>query len=158
VLKWIVFIFYSPNEKRLRAFFRIGLYFTSAFVATLLLSMLCFLFSIPILNGVNPFSFRQQTIDSLFLIIIELTVLFLFIRYIDKRKFSSLGLTIKPIWWKDCLFGSIIGAVIVSIAFGVEYCLGWVEIVKVFYTVSPQGNIVFEMLWPLVLFIAVAIH
>lgn len=45
----------------------------------------------------------------------------------DRRKFKEYGLKLSPQWYRDCLFGIVLGLVSMSILFFVYWSAGWAE-------------------------------
>jgi len=74
-------------------------------------------------------------------------------RYLDRRKFKDFGFHFNKNWWFDFIFGLILGAVLLSLIFIIEYLLGWVKITDLFYT--NRENTLFII--PFALFILIFI-
>ena len=53
-------------------------------------------------------------------------------RYVDRRRFADFGLSMDRDWWIDCGFGLVLGGLLMSAIFLVQFALGWITITGVF--------------------------
>jgi hypothetical protein len=76
---------------------------------------------------------------------------------VDKRPFANYGLTLKEKpFWVDLSFGLVLGGLMITAVFAVEYGLGWIEIVDTFVrTVDTVFGL--ALLVPLINLIAAAV-
>lgn len=79
-------------------------------------------------------------------------------RFLDRRPFSDFGFHLGAGWWLDLLFGIILGALLMSIIFSIEFGLGWVEVEGAFETVGDRGSFLPSILFPVVLYLCVGIY
>ncbi len=143
-------VFWNPNEKRLRAGWRIGLQgfiFTSlSGVVALFLVILLLLFRVENLDALDLGSGNLVTgwmgllsaISSSLGILVSLYLAALFI---DRRPFSDFGFHLEKYWWRQLGFGLLLGGALMAGIFSVEYALGWVTIndpATGFFTDSSQ--------------------
>ncbi len=79
-------------------------------------------------------------------------------RYVDRRLFRDLGMNLDAHWWYDLAFGLVLGAVLMTLVFTIEYSLGWISIRERF-AVAPPGGVPFvvALTGPIVAFIVVGI-
>jgi len=132
--------FFNESEKRLRAAWRLGLQILIMLAISLPLSLLVGLLAIELgdLPG-GRLSFRalawlaasNLTYTAVLFFVKCLGVLgslVLAARYLDKRPFSGLGFQIDKSWWRDFVFGLLLGAFLMSAVFLIELAAGWVEV------------------------------
>ncbi len=100
-------------DNRLRAGWRVLLYFLSVIIVYYLLAVLANL------THIVP----SQSLLFLFYIAVALAT-FLMLRFIDKKRFASVGFPFHGKVWKEILFGFLIGAVMIGIVAGVELLVG----------------------------------
>lgn len=143
--------FWRDEDNRLRAFWRIAL----AFVLFVLIARGSrFLFAMLTGNGA---ALADTTPSDVARLVVLLLVLWLVAKYVDKRPFSSYGLKLrqKPFWF-DLSFGLVLGGMLITAVFAVEYGLGWIEIVDTFVrTVDTVFGL--ALLVPLINLIAAAV-
>jgi membrane protease YdiL (CAAX protease family) len=149
VLNYFPGIFYNHPEGRLRSFWRLLIGFLLGFLSlgalkTLARYLLAFFLA---LAAQIPFSAlgnaRQlaEQIDTVYhqvpliaglysLIILAGVVLaFLLVaRWIDRRPWRDYGFHFSTAWWRDLVFGLLLGALLIAVVFGVEALLGWESI------------------------------
>lgn len=150
ITSWRELVWYKPDN-RLRVFWRILL----AFVAFVIVA-----------RGsrflLNAFMGRRDNLadttpgDVLRLLVL-LLILWLMAKYVDKRPFSAYGLKInhKP-FWVDFVFGLVLGALLITAVFSVQYGLGWITIVGM-YVKSVELWFGLALLLPLINLIAAAV-
>lgn len=137
--KNILSVFWNYEQRRLRAFWRLGLH-------TALLVLLALFLAIPLgiamilvarARGVDVSSLTSlgSTASVPFTVIstlVELAVLvgaaWLASWFLDRRRFADFGLHLGPSWWIDFGFGLALGGVLMSLIFAVEAAAGWVTI------------------------------
>lgn len=153
-------IVWNPQERRLRALWRILIHYALWVLAALLLyravgpsltALLSTLFpeATAVSNQVVRFSLR---------LIAALAGTWLVVRYIDRRMFRDLGLILDANWWHDLLFGLALGAMLMTLVFVLEYSLGWISI-RDRFAVTLSGDVPFAiaLIGPIVVFVVVGI-
>lgn len=86
-----------------------------------------------------------------------LLILWLMAKYVDKRPFSDYGLKIKhKPFWVDFGFGLVLGGLLITAVFTVQYGLGWITIVGM-YVKSVEVWFGLALLLPLLNLIAAAV-
>lgn len=154
-MKKILYIFWNPGEKRPRVLVRLGLFATLYLVGTLILSLLLSRL------GLNSTGFWSMTIPQL---VITLMVTYGSTKRIDKRPFTSLGLHFSRMWWRDCLFGVLLAAILMTGIFLIEWAFGWITIESFFTSISASPtrdsptDKIFQLVGILLVFISVAIY
>ena len=134
----IVQMFWDPDDRRLRALWRLILH------ALLIVGGLLALTLLPgvsigygggetdaapnVLKGVAPMLIFG-------LVVVAATLLAA--RFFDRRPISDLGLQLSARWWRDLTFGLLLGALLMFLIFLIELALGWVTIEGAFYTSLP---------------------
>lgn len=140
-------ILYSPQERRLRAAWR-------------LLGQLLFFFIISIafilamlqLEGVGQKIPGGALILAQLGSVLGITIsVYLARRYLDRRSFSSLGLKINRHTWMDLLAGFLIAGVAMLSIYALERMLGWLTVQRVAWNSQSWENILAGLLSMLVL-------
>jgi membrane protease YdiL (CAAX protease family) len=76
---------------------------------------------------------------------------------IDHRPWRDLGFQMDTAWWRDLAFGLVLGGLLMTLVFVVEYLAGWVR-VRTLFAVDPPGTpFALGILGPLVVFVVVGI-
>ncbi len=131
-------IFLSPNERRLRAGWRLivhGLIFVvCAFVFGGTTGMVLFL------TGNGDLIENQLVNQAIFLVSITLSI-YVSRRFVDRRSFSSFGLGLNPRAWRDLWVGFLIPAVVMGAIFLVEWAFGWLEFRGFAWEFGPTSTI-----------------
>lgn len=151
---------WNPQEGRPRAFVRLLLHFVLWIVAGAALfrvlggpisSLLIAL--APPLEPLSP-----QLVTFLMRLIAALAGTWLAARYLDRREFRDLGMNLDGHWWQDLAFGLVLGAVLMTLIFVLEYSLSWISIRERF-SVTMEGSVPFAIaiLGPLFVFLVVGI-
>lgn len=134
ILKFISFLVWNSQERRLRALWRILLQLLiflvlsgipGALVATVILLVTHGFKSLSI-SGV-PFAWLQVTSAMVSLIAILLSLLIAG-KVMDRRPFADFGFHLGRNWWVDLGFGLALGAFLMFLIFGIEYIAGWVRV------------------------------
>lgn len=95
---------------------------------------------------------------SLLNLVLVVAVTLLMAIYIDRRPLRTIGLHLDHAWWSDLGFGLALGALLMTLIFLVEWLLGWVSIVTLFYGGFSNQPLAITIWQPLVLFIVVGIN
>ena len=144
-MKLLINMFWNKEEQRLRAVFRFLIEFSSYFLITNLLAKVVRLFiDYPTeFNGATP-------LWVIFILILfrfaRLITVWISAKYMDKRLFSDLGVTLNKTWWIELLFGLGLGAIAMSSVFAVQLSLGWVSIKEVCHVFSSDGSFVISLI------------
>jgi hypothetical protein len=139
-------IFVNPELNYLRAGWRIGLFLLIATAGSIGISnpIVMLLKKIPDISIQTPGTYISYLVITL--------ACWLMLRFIDKRPFISIGLTLKANAGKELFQGVLLGSGMMSIIFIIEYSLGIVHIE--FRDVTfQQGTLIFFN--SIVLYIAV---
>jgi membrane protease YdiL (CAAX protease family) len=154
-----LWLFWNQAEGRLRAGWRV------------LIQLVCYLYAPPLLNWAigEPMSLILARMlpelapisDRLTLFFLRLVAVllstWLVVRYIDHRPWRDLGLQFDRSWWLDLLFGLLLGALLMSFIFIVEYMAGWV-IVRDLFAVDLNATPFFiALISPLVVSLVISI-
>jgi membrane protease YdiL (CAAX protease family) len=78
-------------------------------------------------------------------------------RILDRRKFVDFGFHFSARWWLDLGFGLLLGAVLMTGVFLLEFAAGWITIEGTLITSEPGGFFPLAIMAPLVLFLCVGI-
>lgn len=142
-------LFYNKTEGRLRALWRIVLYYFLFMIGTVVISVIAG--ATGILQAMASGSLTQETlanVDNFSEIAINLftssplvffinsagSLIFIwlltasFAKWIDHRKMADFGLALSSRWWKDFFFGLLLGALLMTGVFIIERQLGWLEV------------------------------
>jgi membrane protease YdiL (CAAX protease family) len=81
----------------------------------------------------------------------------LVVHFIDRRRWSDMGLTFNRSWWIDFLFGLCLGSLLMSLVFAVEYAAGWVTVSSIFAVDLRATPFVVALIGPLVVSLVISI-
>lgn len=171
-------LFYSKNENRLRALWRIVLYGFVFMLGSAFISVIAaaagFLFATASgsltqemlasaenavevainLTMSSPLVFFINSAGSLIFIWLLTAI---FAKWIDRRKMADFGLTLSGRWWKDFVFGLLLGGLLMTGIFLIEWQLGWLEINS--FLQSPSNTpFILAFILMFLSFIAVGIY
>jgi uncharacterized protein len=79
-------------------------------------------------------------------------------RVLDRRPFVDFGFRLDGGWWLDCLFGMVLGALLMTTIFLIELGLGWVTVEGAFETVEPGRRFALAILLPAGIFVCVGVY
>ncbi|MEZ4860488.1 MAG: CPBP family intramembrane glutamic endopeptidase [Caldilineaceae bacterium] len=79
-------------------------------------------------------------------------------RVIDHRALVDLGLQIDRHWWLDLCFGLLLGALLMTLIFGVEWLLGWAAVIGYFHVGVANARFLVMIWQPILLFVVVGIN
>jgi membrane protease YdiL (CAAX protease family) len=144
----VIDIFWNFNERRLRALWRIS----GALIFT---AILTFVFGVPFFAVGG--GFPAPYVEKIVLYIAAVLAVWLATRFLDKRRFSDTGIHMKRGWWIDLGFGLLLGALLMTIIFLVEFAAGWITIDETFYTADSGQPFIVAILLPVLLFLIVGI-
>lgn len=132
--------FWNHGERRLRAFWRITLYFLLWRAITPLLDFLLIPPAERTLGAViaDPPVWVARGFHFGIALISSILVTWLACRFLDQRRLRSLGLRLNGPWWGEFLFGLVLGVLLMALLFAIESALGWVRIIDAM-VVRPTG-------------------
>ena len=156
----LVWLFWNREERRLRFLWRF-LVFVLIFVPimagtqTLLYVLAPGLIQALKTNEGAQFIKGWALSEWLQLIALFITLV-LVARWVDRRPFRDYGFALDRAWWVDFLFGLLLGAVLMTGIFSVEYLAGWVKVVGT-QQVPTGMSFSAGIFWAAVLFLAVGL-
>jgi membrane protease YdiL (CAAX protease family) len=165
MVKTVLSIFWNGEQRRLRAFWRLGLQESVWFVllmasAVPVVIVAVVAFSIPPLD-IERYMTESETF-RLVLGAISLAVTLITTwsagRFLDRRRFVDFGLHLHRDWWIDLCFGLALGAVLMALIFLVEWAAGWVAFADFFQSSSTGLPFIPGILSNLVAYICVGIY
>ena len=130
--KTILSIFWNSGQRRLRAFWRLGLQ-ESVWFALQVASAMPVVIIAMVVFSIPPLEIARYITESepfrLVLAAISLVVTLIAVwpagRFLDRRKFTNFGFHLHWNWWIDFCFGLALGAVLMGFIFLVEWAAGW---------------------------------
>lgn len=147
-------IFFSPDEPRLRAGWRL---LVQSFIFGLI--TLCGIVPISILFLIPDISLSFESLlffeQMTRLIAVGLSV-FLARRFLDKRSFTSLGLKIDWQAGVDILLGIGITFIMMVMIFGIEFSMDWLTIDGFAWQSESLGQVIIKTIVPLFIYVLVA--
>jgi uncharacterized protein len=159
IMNWLAQPFWNESERRLRAGWRILIHFgmwvlTYSLVQVATGGPLSALIydRVPALTDLTDRIVAQAATLALFVALTWLVA-----RYIDRRPLAGLGLQMDRAWWRDLVFGLVLGAVAMALVFLVEYGAGWVEIQAVFFVRAAPLPFVLAIFGPMVIFLVIGV-
>ncbi|MGA9533426.1 MAG: type II CAAX endopeptidase family protein [Anaerolineales bacterium] len=159
---WLQQIFLSPDERRLRSGWRVGLH---AILTLLLVFLFSALLSLIILAlGLQDLSLGLTAADyqSPLLVLAPLAGIGLATwiarRWLDHRSFISLGFRTDQHLWRDLLFGILMPALLFALIFAFELAMGWLTFEGTALTSASLGRGIIQTLGGLAVFIVVGIQ
>ena len=144
--------FWNPDERRLRALWRLILHVI--LIAALGLAAAALLLD---LRGDPAASLANNIAGMALVALIVVAATLLAARFLDRRPISDLGLQFTAHWWRDLGFGLFLGAFLMLLIFLVELALGWITVEGILSSSRPVpfGLAIF---WPLTQFLLVGIY
>ena len=134
----IAAIFWNRNEVRLRAGIRAVLQLTLFFG---LMKGLSALFGVPSVIT-SETSLRAIVLVGVVRLLRVVISVYAACRFLDRRRFSGLGLKVSKRWWQDLGFGAGVGIVMMAGIFVVELAFGWVTVTGALCTASPDNSFI----------------
>ena len=152
-------LFWNADERRLRVGWRLSIQF-ALFVVMQLLAFVAEGSSLVALLE-ERFPWIESIADNLLLAVVYgvgvLLCTWLVTRWIDHRSFSDLGLAIRGQQWVDFGFGLLLGALLMTLIFLVEWRAGWVTVRGFWQVQQPGIPFARAILGPLLVFLAVGV-
>ncbi len=145
-------LFWSPNDRRLRAGWRLVLHLILVVFAIVALEVLLSL-AFEDLEETFALGIVEMALNGLAIVAGTLFAA----RLLDRRPVTDVGLQFSFHWWRDLAYGLFLGAFLMLLIFLVELALGWVTVAEI---LSTNRSVPFGLaiLWPLTQFLAVGIY
>ncbi len=148
-------LFWNDGERRLRTLFRlVGFFAIAGLLGRVAEAAGLAPNRTAMFAGGSATMFRGTLVA---LIILTLAAL-LAVRLLDRRPVRELGILPGPGFWGDLAFGLGLGVLLMTLIFGVEWLLGWVEIVKVGWMRPPDTSFRPAFLYMTGVFLAVGFY
>jgi membrane protease YdiL (CAAX protease family) len=144
----IASIFWNFDQRRLRAVWRI----LSVLLCTVILTVL-----IGAPFAATGGGGTASIIEKYALYIAAIMSILLAIRFLDKRQFSDTGIFLKKNWWIDLGFGLLLGALLMTLIFLVEYTAGWITISETLYRENSGQPFLAAFIQPVLLALVVGV-
>ncbi len=145
--------FWNASERRPRALFRlVGL---AAVMAGLRLATRPLARALAFEEPWTAFAFGLR---ALLLALVFAAGVWIAARLFDRRPMGDFGLRPSRAFWADFGFGLLLGTLLMTLAFGIEYAAGWVRVTAVLQD-DPSGlPFAVAFLAPLLLFVGVGFY
>jgi membrane protease YdiL (CAAX protease family) len=145
-------ILFSPDERRLRAGWRLALQSIISFI-------LIALASIPLVFVISPqellTSERGQVFNGLVSLFAFTGSVYYARRWLDQRSFTSLGLMWNAKAIRDLVFGVLLNGLIIGLIFAFEWAAGWLELESFAWQSQPLSSVIMSTLLMLLTFILI---
>ena len=145
-------ILLSPDERRLRLFWRLAVTF-------IMLMIFIVVFGIPavILTGPAALTIDETglLINAVVFTLAATLTIFLARRWVDRRSFVSLGLHWDRYAWRDILAGIGISGLMIGLVFLIELAAGWLRFEAFAWQLQPASAVLRGLLLMLATFILV---
>lgn len=144
-MKLFISIFWNKNEHRLRATFRILITLFGYFLISALLAKVLRLF----IDFPSEFNGATPLWAILILTVLRfgrLFIIWISAKYIDKRPFSDLGVTLNKRWWTDLFFGLGLGFIAMSSIFIIQLSLGWISIKEMYHVFDADNSFLISLI------------
>jgi len=139
-------LFWNPDEHRLRAGWRVLIQLV---VAGMLVAGFTTLFRLFLGNAL---SFRLGPLVG-FTVAVWLAG-----RFLDRRRFVDFGFSLDARWWADFAFGLVLGTLLMTGIFAVEYGMGWLTITETMHTTTTGQSFFVALCLSLLSFVAVGFY
>ena len=136
-------IFVNPEENRLRAGWRLAIFFIAAIGFSVLFNKVF----IPLVGGIPSNLTWKNVVRGIFVIIMATTIIMILCPRIDKKTVVSLGLKWNALAVKDLIVGFLLSAVMVGIIFFSLMQLGMLTVDKIEWTGESLPAVVGLLLW-----------
>ena len=118
-------LFWNASQKRLRALWRLLIFFGIIGVIANPLVLL--------LDAIDN-QLLEESLRNVLVAIAFFVALWIGAKYIDRRPLKDFGLHLSRRWWREFGVGFAIGGLIMSFFFLIGYAMGWIEIRNFLYT------------------------
>jgi len=133
--------FWNSSENRVRAPFRILLYFCMWILISRVLDWIL----IPPLSrlwvslGMGNVNWFEHGVHFVLYFFVVVGVTFLAAHTIDKRSARQVGMQLDRAWWIELFVGVALGAILMSMIFVLVWLLGWIEVSTIFAVLAPDN-------------------
>ena len=133
--------FWNSSENRLRAPFRILLYFMMWILISRVLDWILIppLSRIWVSLGMGNVNWFEHGVHFVLYFFVVVGVTFFAAHAIDKRSARQVGMQLDRAWWLELLAGVALGAILMSMIFALVWLLGWIEVSKIFAVLAPDN-------------------
>jgi membrane protease YdiL (CAAX protease family) len=151
-------VFLSPHEPRLRAGWR--LVFQSLLMLVMLLAASLAIIPAMLLTGSKGIELLQTSLllNATISLVGIVSSVWIARKFIDRRSFSSLGLSFGPLAIRDLVAGIGITAMMMGLVLALELAAGWTRFEGWAWQTAPMRDVVFDLLTGLAIFIAVGFY
>ncbi len=154
-------IFWNSEENRLRAAWRLCLYLLILLGTTMSLGLISGVLFV-IIRFIIPELVNDPAYTNIFqMLLITLVMIigtWITTRWIDRRKFATLGLQFDKKWWFDLGFGAFLGGFLMAFIFLTELAFGWIKVESYLFTLPDYPNFWLGILMYAFQFIFVGIY
>jgi uncharacterized protein len=157
-------IFYNSEEARIRALWRILLQaaIAAGMAALLFAGIVAPLDSFYKSGGIAMDKDLFDMLMDIFAGILFTTAMLASIKiagkYFDKKKLAEFGLKFSGVWFKECLYGFLTGALLMTMIFLFELACGFITIDKYFYSRVPAVPIALAFAYPVIKMLCVGFY
>jgi len=113
--------FWNRDERRLRAGWRLVIQLITFILAAAAAQLL-------VLAAFGKGSARGMALMAVLYLAFEAGTGWLVARFIDRRRFADFGYHVNRSWWLDLAFGFLVGGLMMSGIFVVEWLAGWITV------------------------------
>jgi uncharacterized protein len=161
-MRYLIYPFWNVNERRLRALWRIILQLVLMVVAVGLLTAVPMIV-ISLLSGSQPnletFGVASLgTFSTVVTLVGVLLSMWLASLLLDRHRMGDFGFHFSRAWWRDLLFGLMLGAALMAGIFLVELAAGWISIRGTFETAQAGQPFLAALIDPIIIFLCVGIY
>jgi uncharacterized protein len=173
-LRLMARIFWNKEEKRLRAFWRLGLHTTVLFVLTSFFTLALLFINVifdliggtrlqNVLAATDPMAIMEAPwigtviIPAATFLAVLLTT-FMAGKWVDRRQFREFGIVFNKKWWVDFAFGLGLGAFLIGMIFLFGWATGNVRITGYFLPFNEELSFASGFLQSLSLFLFVGVY
>lgn len=149
-------IFWNSEETRIRAGWRILTQMLLMTIFTMGFGYIDKLF-INFLPA-SPFNSNMSFFQPLEALLAVYLSMLISGKYLDKRPFSDFGFTINNKWILDLGSGIVIGIVLMSLIFLIEYNAGWITVVDKYHSYNEDFSFTYGMLFGGYMFLMVGFY
>ena len=131
-------IFWNPDDRRLRALWRVIVHLLVIFVVLQLVGAVLRLIVYGGGNSGESGPSPAITMVSLLLTgLVYVIVTIIAAKLLDRRSFGDYGISWDSQWRQDLLFGLILGGLLMGAIFVFELAMGWITVEGLFFTLLP---------------------
>lgn len=143
VLTFLKNIFINSKESRLRAGWRILIFFAVYIFLSKILTNISF----KITGRLDRTTWEWWAARGIIVIVVSSLVVYLVRKFIDKKSFVSLGVKLDKLAVKDFLAGLTISALMIGLLFGILIFAGFIDITEIKWNSAGLPAIIEILLW-----------